>query len=150
MKIIRLGSREGRKEFRALQLVKRIRHPNLVPIFGFWLKGADGMVLDDAAIDTAGGMAEASGSPTKTMAVPDVPAPDVPQELVIAMGLGDKSLFDRLDECRQEGLPGIPQEELWATSRTAPRPSTSSTVRFTSWRRVGPPFNTATSSRITS
>jgi tetratricopeptide (TPR) repeat protein len=112
LKIIRLGSREGRKEFRALQLVKRIRHPNLVPIFGFWLKGADGMVLDDAAIDTAGGMAEASGSPTKTMAVPDVPAPDVPQELVIAMGLGDKSLFDRLDECRQEGLPGIPQEEL--------------------------------------
>ena len=28
------------------------------------------------------------------------------------MGLGDKSLFDRFEECRKEGLPGIPQEEL--------------------------------------
>ncbi len=31
LKIIRLGSREGRKELRALQLVKRIHHTNLVP-----------------------------------------------------------------------------------------------------------------------
>src|SRR4030042_241011 len=48
LKIIRLGGLEGRKEFRALQLVKRIRHPNLVPITAFWLKDADGSVLDDA------------------------------------------------------------------------------------------------------
>ncbi|MGO9112210.1 MAG: protein kinase domain-containing protein, partial [Thermoguttaceae bacterium] len=38
--------------------------------------------------------------------------PDVAQELIIAMGLGDKSLFDRLEECQKESLPGIPQEEL--------------------------------------
>ena len=38
LKIIRLGGLEGRKELRALQLVKRIRHPNLMPIFGFWLR----------------------------------------------------------------------------------------------------------------
>src|SRR5271166_2498652 len=48
LKIIRLGGREGRKEFRALQLVKRIRHPNLVPIIAFWLKDQGGRVLNDA------------------------------------------------------------------------------------------------------
>src|SRR5271166_4035424 len=47
LKIIRLGGQEGRKEFRALQLVKRIRHPNLVPIVAFWLKDKDGEILDD-------------------------------------------------------------------------------------------------------
>ncbi len=110
LKIIRLGSREGRKEFRALQLVKRVRHPNLVPIFGFWLKSGDGLVLDDAAIDSADTMA-AQGA-TLTMAAPSAPSADAAQELIIAMGLGDKCLFDRLEECRNEGLPGIPQEEL--------------------------------------
>ncbi|MEI8374587.1 MAG: tetratricopeptide repeat protein [Planctomycetota bacterium] len=112
LKIIRLGGREGRKELRALQLVKRIRHPNLVPIFGFWLKGKDGLVLDDASIEAADVMVEPSASLTKTMFVPGVPAPDAAQELIIAMGLGDKSLFDRLEECRNEGLPGIPPKEL--------------------------------------
>ena len=28
------------------------------------------------------------------------------------MGLGDQSLFDRLEQCRNEGLPGIPDDEL--------------------------------------
>ena len=28
------------------------------------------------------------------------------------MGLGDRSLFDRLEQCREEGLDGIPAEEL--------------------------------------
>ena len=73
LKIIRLGSREGRKEFRALQLVKRIRHPNLMPIFGFWLKNADGLILDDASIDAADFTAEPTGPSKKTMALPGVP-----------------------------------------------------------------------------
>ena len=33
-------------------------------------------------------------------------------ELIIAMGLGDQSLFDRLEQCQSEGLPGIPDDEL--------------------------------------
>src|SRR5512145_3564208 len=52
LKIIQLGGTEGRKEFRALQLVKKIRHTHLVPIFSFWLKNAEGQVIDDALIDT--------------------------------------------------------------------------------------------------
>ena len=35
-----------------------------------------------------------------------------PAELIIAMGLGDQSLHDRLEKCQAEGLPGIPDEEL--------------------------------------
>ena len=38
IKIIGLSSRNGQKEFRAIRLVKHIRHPHLVPIYGFWLK----------------------------------------------------------------------------------------------------------------
>jgi len=114
VKIIQLGGAEGRKEFRALQLVKRIRHPNLMPLVAFWLKNDEGAVLDDIAPD-----------------VPEVPSPEVPAEtvcgtvmaptafppprpaeLIIAMGLGDKSLMDRLQECRASGLEGIPVEEL--------------------------------------
>ena len=34
------------------------------------------------------------------------------KELIIAMGLGDISLFDRLQQCLAEGLPGIPHDEL--------------------------------------
>jgi serine/threonine protein kinase len=33
-------------------------------------------------------------------------------DLVIVMELADQSLYDRLRECRQAGLPGIPREEL--------------------------------------
>lgn len=33
LKVIDLSGREGAKEFEALQRVKRIHHPNLVPVF---------------------------------------------------------------------------------------------------------------------
>jgi tetratricopeptide (TPR) repeat protein len=34
-------------------------------------------------------------------------------ELIVAMGLGDFSLFDRLEQCRAQGDTGIPPEELF-------------------------------------
>ncbi len=113
VKIIRLDGAEGRKEFRALQLVKRIRHPNLMPLVGFWLKSATGDVLDAAAVTQT----ELWGPDTlpntlqETMMPPPDPPP-APTELIIVMGLGDKSLYDRLQECRTQGLEGIPVEEL--------------------------------------
>ncbi len=114
MKIIRLDGAEGRKEFRALQLVKRIRHPNLMPLVAFWLKSADGDVLDDTpAGPTQLVGPETSGESLKgTMVAASVFPPPAPAELIIAMGLGDKSLYDRLQECRARGLAGIPSEEL--------------------------------------
>jgi len=116
LKIIRLGGTEGRKEFRSLQLVKRIRHPNLVPITAFWLKDADGSVLDDAYAEQEDLLSEDTsdsvGPMRDTMAVLPKVSGVQASELVIAMGLGDKSVFDRLEECRGEGLDGIPQDEL--------------------------------------
>ena len=43
VKIIPLSNRQGLKEFRAIRLVKQIRHPNLVPIMAFWLKDRQGI-----------------------------------------------------------------------------------------------------------
>ena len=125
LKIIRLGGTEGRKEFRSLQLVKRIRHPNLVPITAFWLKDAGGSVLDDTYAgqeDLLTDNTADSGSPMRgTMAfLPRVSGVQA-SELVIAMGLGDRSLFDRLEECRGQGLDGIPHDELFGYTEDAAR-----------------------------
>lgn len=99
IKFISLSGKQGLKEFRALGLVKRIRHPNLVPITAFWLKDRDGRVLET----------EIGDSLTQ---LPSKAAPGQPAELIIAMGLGDRNLLDRLEQCREEGLPGVPPEEL--------------------------------------
>ncbi len=114
LKIIRLGGQEGRKEFRALQLVKRVRHPNLVPIVGFWLKGQDGSILDDALVGQQQlPPGETVATPLRaTMVAPADAGRLQAAELIVAMGLGDLSLFDRLEQCRAEGLDGIPQDEL--------------------------------------
>ena len=117
VKIIRLGSREGRKELRALQLVKRIHHTHLVPIIAFWIKNDKGEILDDEAVlradqqDTAA--VSAAAAQTQVVDSADATATlDGPAELIIAMGLGEQSLYDRLEQCRKAGLPGIPDEEL--------------------------------------
>ncbi|MFM2094272.1 MAG: Serine/threonine-protein kinase StkP, partial [Planctomycetota bacterium] len=111
MKIIEsAGSVEGRKELRALRLLKNIRYNSLVPLIGFWLKDENDQLLDEESLDSAGlndvalaGMratqvAAAQGSQTA--------------QLFIAMGLGEKTLFHRMAECQQEGLTGIPVGEL--------------------------------------
>ena len=118
LKIICFGTRESRKEFRALQLVKRIHHTHLVPIIAFWIKNDKGQVLDDDAVRRRANQPDSETSVSSntlavSMLVPQRSTdPDCPAELIIAMGLGDQSLFDRLEECRQEGLPGIPDDEL--------------------------------------
>ena len=45
-------------------------------------------------------------------------------QLIIVMELADRNLWDRFKECRAQGLPGIPREELLATWRRRPRRST--------------------------
>lgn len=114
LKIIHLGGVEGRKEFRALQLVKRIRHPNLVPITAFWLKSSDGSVLDDSLVkrDDLLSVETQPGQLRETMiAPPDLGRPHA-AELIIAMGLGDMNLFDLLQQSRDAGARGIPADEL--------------------------------------
>src|SRR5689334_19546916 len=49
LKLIPLDEPQSYKEIRALALVKRIRHPNIMPIVGIWLKDATGNVLDEVS-----------------------------------------------------------------------------------------------------
>lgn len=102
LKMIDLSGREGQKELRALRMVKRVRHPNLVPITAFWLRDQNGELFDEEA-------AVGGGSPEEETMFLDVRQP---QEMILAMGLGDKNLYDRLKECRKEGMSGIPANEL--------------------------------------
>ncbi len=94
IKIINLGDKQGLKEFRATRLVKRVRHPYLTPIIAFWLKDEQGTILEDA------GDADS------------VRLKDEETEMIIAMGLGEKNLADRLRECREQGMSAIPTAEL--------------------------------------
>lgn len=81
LKIINLEG-QGLKEFRAVGIVKRLRHPNLIPIYAFWLKDEYGNFLDSSAQDSVNLRGRRS-------------------ELIIAMGLGEKSLAQRLEECKR-------------------------------------------------
>jgi WD40 repeat protein/serine/threonine protein kinase/tetratricopeptide (TPR) repeat protein len=103
VKIIPLNNCQGLKEFRAIRLVKQIRHPNLVPILAFWLKDRQGNFIDDSLADD------------------ETSLPATASELIIVMGLGDKSLYDRLHECQREGRAGIPLEELLGYMEDAAR-----------------------------
>jgi serine/threonine protein kinase len=109
LKFIRLSggdNRLGRKEFRSLRLMKRVRHANLVPIHAIWL------------VDSSGGIREASPEAekwledTQRLSAGDPAAQVRPALLVIAMGLGDKSLKDRLDDCERSRERAIPVREL--------------------------------------
>jgi len=113
VKMIPLGGMEGRKEFRALQLVKRIRHPNLVPTIAFWVRDDSGTTLDDAVVsqlDLRAPTIDENGF-RATAAVPAA-AGSQAVELIIVMGLGDVSLYDRLQQCQAAGEKGIPADEL--------------------------------------
>jgi serine/threonine protein kinase/tetratricopeptide (TPR) repeat protein len=111
IKIINLRGKPGQKELRALQLVKRLRHPNLNPVTAFWLKDETGAILPDPDESM-----QAPSTPLRgTMLPTDDPTSMTggePTELIICMGLADESLFNRLEACQKEGLGGIPVEEL--------------------------------------
>lgn len=110
----------GLKEVRAMQLVKRIHHPNLTPIVGLWAKRDDGTLLGEEDTALLASQEVARPGAANTIVVPPEPAPRA-TELIIAMGLGQKSLAERLEECRAEGLPGMPPDELLAYLRDAAR-----------------------------
>jgi hypothetical protein len=112
IKINNLAMKGALKEFRSLKLVKRIQYPNLVPILAIWLKNAQGEILHEDAFEEIGAESVRGLKGTLTTnTIEYTPRPE-PAELVIAMGLGHKSLADRLEECRKAGLKGIPVDEL--------------------------------------
>ena len=97
MKLIDLQEQQALKELRALNFMRMIKHPHLVPIIGLWVKDDQGEFLDIERLDFT---ATTSQGPRR------------PSEVIIAMGLGDKNLLDRLRECQKQDLPGIPAPEL--------------------------------------
>jgi serine/threonine protein kinase len=112
LKLIALDRKQGIKEFKSLRLVKRIHHPNLAPILAFWLIDAEGNPLDDDQIDLVGsnlldGSRLRAGSASARQF--DLSRAE---QLVIAMGLGEKNLLDVLHEYQAKGVPGIPLDEL--------------------------------------
>src|SRR4051794_7000725 len=104
LKIVRIQGKQGLREVLAIRQLRNIRHPNLIPIFGFWLKDQEGNVLENAAAESMSGFLL-----------------DGDYQFFLAMGLGDKNLMDRLQECKKEGLPGIPLEELMQYMEEAAR-----------------------------
>lgn len=122
-----LERKKGGKELQALQLLKDIRHPNIVPLTGFWLKTADGMLIgDESSTDVAQQVDPLSGDSASGVSIPgraitavaEVISTDArvaiadADELVIAMGLAERSLFDLLEQCQRDGKPGIDFDEL--------------------------------------
>src|SRR5262245_33099489 len=77
VKVISLADGRSLKEFRSIRLCRNLKHPNLVPFFGFWLKDRHGNVLSDDNAD-------------------EYAASQAVSDLIMAMGLGEKSLADRL------------------------------------------------------
>jgi len=115
-----LGRREGVREFRALRTVKDVRHAHIVPIFGVWLKTADGRLLEEDEASLAGDRI-LQGRPTGergTIATRSGTAFDS-LELVVAMGLGDQTLYDALQDCDPDAPPGIEPERLLGWMRQA-------------------------------
>lgn len=98
LKFIALDNKQGIKEFRAIGLVKRLRHPNLCPVQAIWLRDSAGNVMSDAV----GGDPEMSLSSRVALTGS--------KELVMAIGLGDASLASRAEETRLTG--GIPIRQL--------------------------------------
>ncbi len=110
---------EGRAEgVSALKLVKQIQHPNLVPILALWLKNEQGEILEEDAFNQVA--TESVRSALTTDTIEYVPKPAA-AELTIAMGLGHKSLSDRLHECQRQGAAGIPLDELLSYLQDAAR-----------------------------
>ena len=122
MKFINLSGKPGQKELRSLQVVRQLRHPNLIPVTAYWLRDEEGHVLPDPVEQemlqksSTGKDVHSTNKILDTMVgMPDTlttPSYGRPSELIIAMGLADTSLFDRLQECQRKGLPGLPQDEL--------------------------------------
>jgi serine/threonine protein kinase len=82
MKFVAWTDKGAAVEWRALDVIKGIRHQNLLANLGFFRSD---------------------------------------EWLIVAMELADRTLLDRWGECREQGLPGIPAEELLDYFRQAAR-----------------------------
>lgn len=107
LKFLNLAQKQGRKEFRAIQRLKQIRHANLMPINAMWLLDQDGRVIPDEYLDTDANILPETLH--QTMDVSLLPSNIQPSLLVIAMPQAELNLLELLREHQLkhpgEGLP---------------------------------------------
>ena len=117
LKIIDLTGQQGVQEFSSLRVVKKVRHPNLISLQAFWMKDEAGQIIDEAGQAAANetGVSTGSADPKRQTQPVGIAATAFfvkPVELIIAMQLGSMSLHKRLEDCREQSLPGVPVAEL--------------------------------------
>ena len=124
LKLVDIRKNGGVPEWQATQIIKNVRHANLLPTTGVWLIDDHGHIVSSTSgQQSAIKNAVSSQSLRATMAVRDTaPVRETlgvnikASLLVIAMPLADKSLDQRLFECECEceceSGPGIPTDEL--------------------------------------
>ncbi|HQR08654.1 MAG TPA: serine/threonine-protein kinase [Gemmatales bacterium] len=105
-KIIKLDDKPNIKNLRLIELVKKIRHPNLCPILALWIRGEEGVVTTGEERGLASARTQTFGEFSLDDEQPKVEA------LYLAMGLGEKSLLERFKDCKELGEVGIPAMEL--------------------------------------
>jgi WD40 repeat protein len=111
LKFIDLSGKNGIREFRGITRVKGIKHANLMPITAIWMLDENGQLVDDRQLQQYDPQRDTGDGATDTLAVTSQSRPRAGC-LVVAMLAGDKNLGERLEECQEEGLPGIPVDEL--------------------------------------
>jgi len=118
--IANLGRREGAREYRALQTVRDIRHAHIVPLFGVWLKTSDGRILDEREATDAERRILSTQDQSRRETV-DVGSRAALEnlELVLAMGLGEGTLYDRFKRTTAPGGPGLEVGQLLTWMRQA-------------------------------
>lgn len=114
-----LGRQEGVRELRALRTVKDVRHAHIVPIFGVWLKTADGRLLEEDEASLAGDRILGRPAGERGMITTRSGAVLDSLELIVAMGLGDRTLYDALRDHDPDASPGIEPERLLGWMRQA-------------------------------
>ncbi len=117
LKIIDLTGQQGLQEFTSLRVVKKVRHPNLMSLQAFWMKDEEGKIVDEAGESSKAAVSVTAAIPdpkrqTQSVGIAVTANFARPVELIIAMQLGSMSLHKRLEDCREQGQPGVPVAEL--------------------------------------
>jgi serine/threonine protein kinase len=118
LKFLNLAQKQGRKEFRAIQRLKQIRHANLMPINAMWLLDQEGKVIPDGYLDTDADILPETLH--QTMSVNLLPPHIQPSMLVIAMPQAELNLLQLLREYQLKNPgTGVPLKELLDYMRDA-------------------------------
>lgn len=110
LKFLNLRERQGRKELRAIQRLKQIRHANLMPFNAMWLLDEQQRIVPDDQLDASHPFMEDTQRQT-LVSTDQLPEEDKPKTLVIAMPVAEGNLLELLQQRQQLGQ-GIPVEEL--------------------------------------